>query len=105
VARVFLTVGDRYVVLVRERVRPDPDEAERRLGRPVRAVFERGVREGVLRADLTPQAQLELFSSIITGALQAGLQRELGIEEAAATLASFFLEGARGSGEDAAVRS
>jgi TetR/AcrR family transcriptional regulator, mexCD-oprJ operon repressor len=95
VARVFLTVADRYVVLVRERVRPDPDEAESRLGRPVRAVFERGVREGVLRSDLTPQAQLQLFSSLITGALQAGLQRELGIEEAAATLASFFLEGAR----------
>ena len=53
------------------------------------------MREGVLRSDLTPQAQLRLFSSLITGALQAGLQRELGIEETAATLTSFFLEGAR----------
>ena len=95
VARVFLTVADRYVVLVRERVRPEPDEAERRLGGPLRAVFERGIREGVLRSDLSPQAQLRLFSSLVTGALEAGLQRELGIEETAATLASFFLEGAR----------
>jgi AcrR family transcriptional regulator len=94
-ARVFLSVADRYVVLVRERVRPDPDEAERRVGGPLRAVFERGIREGVLRSDLGPQAQLRLFSSLVTGALQAGLQRELGIEEAAETLASFFLEGAR----------
>jgi TetR/AcrR family transcriptional regulator, mexCD-oprJ operon repressor len=94
-ARVFLTVADRYVVLVRERVRPEPDEAERRVGGPLRAVFERGIREGVLRSDLGPQAQLRLFSSLVTGALQAGLQRELGIEETAAILTSFFLEGAR----------
>jgi TetR/AcrR family transcriptional repressor of mexCD-oprJ operon len=94
-ARVFLTVADRYVVLVRERVRPEPDEAERRVGGPLRAVFERGIQEGVLRSDLGPQAQLQLFSSLVTGALQAGLQRELGIEETAAILTSFFLEGAR----------
>jgi AcrR family transcriptional regulator len=93
--RVFLTVTDRYVVLVRERVKADPGEAERRLGGPLRALFERGIRDGVLRSDLGPQAQLQLFGSVITGALQAGMQRELGIEEAAATLASFFLEGAR----------
>ena len=92
---MFLTVADRYVVLVRERVRPNPDEAERRVGGPLRAVFERGIKEGVLRSDLAPQTQVRLFSSLVTGALQAGLQRELGIEEAAATLASFFLEGAR----------
>ena len=67
----------------------------RRVGGPLRAVFDRGIREGVLRSDLVPQAQVRLFSSLVTGALQAGLQRDLGIEEAAATLASFFLEGAR----------
>jgi TetR/AcrR family transcriptional regulator, mexCD-oprJ operon repressor len=94
-ARVCLTVADRYVVLVRERVRANPDEAERRVGGPLRAVFERGIRDGVLRSDLGPQAQLQLFSSLVTGALQAGLQRELGIEETAAILTSFFLEGAR----------
>jgi AcrR family transcriptional regulator len=94
-ARVCLTVADRYVVLVRERVKPDPADSERRLGTPLRALFERGIREGVLRPDLGPQAQLQLFGSLITGAREAGLQRELGIDETAATLASFFLEGAR----------
>ena len=98
IARVLLTVADHYVVLVRERVKPEPTETERRLGTPLRAVFERGIREGVLRSDLAPQAQLQLFGSLVTGALQAGLQRELGIEETAATLASFFLEGARPRG-------
>lgn len=93
-ARVFLTVADRYVVLMRERVKPDEEEAERCLGRPLRALFERGAREGTLRTDLSPQAQLQIFASIMTGALHANLQRELGIEQTAAILTSFFLDGA-----------
>jgi hypothetical protein len=31
--------------------------------------------------------------SLVTGALNAGLQRELGLDEAAAALASVFLDG------------
>ena len=93
-ARVFLTVGDRYVVLVRERVKADPGDRERLLGEPLRALFERGLREGVLRPELGPETQVKLFASTVSGALQAGLQRELGIEHAAAVLASFFLDGA-----------
>jgi AcrR family transcriptional regulator len=94
-ARVLLTVADRYVVLVRERVKPDEDDAHERLGKPLHALFERGVREGVLRSDLPPEAQLQIFASSITGALHANLQRELGIDQTAATLTSFFLDGAR----------
>lgn len=94
VARVFLTVGDRYVVLVRERVKPDEEEADRCLGRPLRELFERGARDGSLRTDLAAEAQLQLFANIISGALRANLQRELGIEQTAATLTSFFLDGA-----------
>jgi AcrR family transcriptional regulator len=94
-ARVLLTVADRYVVLIRERVKADAEDSDQRLGKPLRALFERGVREGTLRSDLSPQAQVKLFASIITGALQAKLPRELGIEQTAATLSSFFLDGAR----------
>jgi len=93
-ARAVLTVGDRYVVLARERVRPPADEVERRLRQPLRAVFERGVAERVLRDDLSPAAQQQLFASLVGGAIQAGLGRELGIEQAAAALTSFFLDGA-----------
>jgi len=94
-ARVLLTVADRYVVLVRERVKADDAESEERLGRPLRDLFERGIREGVLRADLPVDAQLQLFASNITSALHNNLQRDLGIEQTAATLTSFFLDGAR----------
>jgi AcrR family transcriptional regulator len=102
-ARVLLTVADRYVVLVRERVKPDKDDSDERLGRPLRDLFERGIREGVLRADLTAEAQLQLFTSSITGALHNNLQRELGIEQTAATVTSFFLDGAR-SGREGSER-
>jgi TetR/AcrR family transcriptional regulator, mexCD-oprJ operon repressor len=94
-ARAVVAVGDRYTILVRERVKPHDPEAKRRLVDPMRALFERGVADGTLRADLSADAQLQLFASAITGALQAGLQRELGLEHAAATVTSYFLQGAR----------
>jgi TetR/AcrR family transcriptional regulator, mexCD-oprJ operon repressor len=94
-ARAVVAVGDRYTILVRERVQPHDDEAKRRLTDPMRALFERGVADGTLRTDLSADAQLQLFASAITAALQAGLQRELGLEQAAATVTSYFLDGAR----------
>jgi AcrR family transcriptional regulator len=98
-ARVLLTVADRYVVLVRERVKPDESDAEERLGKPLRALFERGIREGVLRADLTAETQVQLFGNTVASAIHAGLQRELGVEQTAAVLTSFFLDGARAQPE------
>lgn len=94
-ARAFVTVADRYIILVRERVKPPQKEVERRLRQPMLAVFERGVADGTLRTDLPAAAQLQLFASLVTGALQSGLQREFGLEQATTMLASYFLEGAR----------
>jgi TetR/AcrR family transcriptional regulator, mexCD-oprJ operon repressor len=94
-ARAVITVGDRYVILIRERVRAPQEERERRVGAPMRAVFERGAADGTLRSDLTPEALLQLFASAVTGSLQAGLQREIGLEQAAATITSYFLDGSR----------
>jgi AcrR family transcriptional regulator len=93
-ARALLTVADRYIVLVRERAKPHHEETERHIGGPLRAVFERGVATGVLRADITADAQLQLFGSLVTGALEAGLQRELGVEQAADVVTSLYLRGA-----------
>ena len=94
-ARAVITVGDRYLILIRERVRAPQEERERRVGAPMRAVFELGAADGTLRRDLTPEAQLQLFASAVTGSLQAGLQREIGLEQAAATITSYFLDGSR----------
>lgn len=60
----------------------------------MRALFERGGADGTLRTDLSADAQLQLFASAIAGALQTGLQRELGLEQAVASVTSYFLAGA-----------
>ena len=45
--RALVDIGDSFMVLARERVRPDPEEFERSLARPLRDVLERGQAEGL----------------------------------------------------------
>src|SRR6266540_797685 len=45
-------VGDRYAVLVREQVGGDPDEIERLVAAPMRAVFVHGLESGLFRQAL-----------------------------------------------------
>jgi hypothetical protein len=47
-----VAVGDRYSVLASEQCPPDEAEAERLVGAPMRAGFERGIASGLLRQDL-----------------------------------------------------
>src|SRR6266550_3643368 len=49
IVRALTAVGDRYAVLVREQVEADPDEIERLVAAPMRAVFARGIESGLLR--------------------------------------------------------
>jgi TetR/AcrR family transcriptional regulator, mexCD-oprJ operon repressor len=100
--RAFLTVGDRYVVLFRERAKPhgppgDQQEAERRqlVGAPIQALFQRGLDNGTLRDDLGAEALARLFGGLVLAAVEAALPRTLGVEQTAASLASLFLDGAR----------
>ncbi len=100
--RAFLTVGDRYVVLFRERIKPhgqpgEQEEAARRqlVGAPIQALFQRGVDDGTLRDDLGADALARLFGGLVLAAVEAALPRTLGIEQTAASIASLFLDGAR----------
>jgi TetR/AcrR family transcriptional regulator, mexCD-oprJ operon repressor len=97
--RVFLTVGDRYVVLFRERVKPhgptEREEFERLILAPIQALFQRGVDDGTFRDDLGADALAHLFGGLVLAAKQAALPRTLGVEQTAASLASLFLDGAR----------
>ena len=97
--RVFLTVGDRYVVLMRERVKPhgptEQEEFERLILAPIQALFQRGVDDGTFRDDLGADALAHLFGGLVLAAKQTALPRTLGIEQTAASLASLFLDGAR----------
>src|SRR6266536_3260619 len=95
IVRALLAVGDRYVVLLGEQVEPDPAEAERVVGAPLRAVFARGIEQGILRDDLPPEVLQELFGGLITAAIKLIGERRLGLEETAAATTALFLDGAR----------
>jgi TetR/AcrR family transcriptional regulator, mexCD-oprJ operon repressor len=97
--RVLLTVGDRYVVLMRERVKPhgptEREEFERLILAPIQALFQRGIDDGTFRDDLGADALARLFGGLVLAAKQTTLPRTLGVEQTAASLASLFLDGAR----------
>jgi AcrR family transcriptional regulator len=95
IVRALLAVGDRYAVLLSAQVEPDPAEAERVVGAPLRAVFARGLDQGVLRDDLPSEILFELFSGLIATAVKLVGERRLGLEETAAATTALFLDGAR----------
>jgi AcrR family transcriptional regulator len=94
-ARALVAVGDRYAVLAGEQCSPDEADAERLVGAPMRAVFERGIASGLLRPDLTADVLQELFAGTIMAAIKLTQRQQLGPEEASAAAAAVFLDGAR----------
>ena len=95
IVRALTTVGDRYAILAREQVEGDPDEIERLIATPMRAVFARGIESGLLRQDLPAEVLLELFGGALLAATKLTQRGHLGLEEASAATASVFLDGAR----------
>jgi AcrR family transcriptional regulator len=95
IVRALTAVGDRYAVLAGEQVQGDPDEIERLVAAPMRAVFTRGIESGLLRQDLPAEVLLELFGGALVAALKLTQRGQLGLEEASAAAASVFLDGAR----------
>jgi AcrR family transcriptional regulator len=95
IVRALVAVGDRYSVIVRERLEFEPGEAERCLGAPMRSVFVRGIESGLLRQDLPVEVLLELFGGALQAAVKLIERGHLGVEEASAATASVFLDGAR----------
>jgi len=94
-ARALVAVGDRYSILASEQCTPDEADAERLIGAPMRAVFQRGIASGLLRQDLPADVLLELFAGMIMAAIKLTQRHQLGPEEASAAAAAVFLDGAR----------
>ncbi|MGB9183085.1 MAG: TetR family transcriptional regulator [Solirubrobacteraceae bacterium] len=94
-ARAIVAVGDRYSVLASEQCIPNRADAERLVGAPMRAVFERGIADGHLRQDLPADVLLQLFAGTIIAAIKLTQRQQLGPEEASAAAAAVFLGGAR----------
>ncbi|WP_443206854.1 hypothetical protein [Saccharopolyspora sp. 5N708] len=72
----------------------DRAEMERAVANPIRELFERGVADGTLRADLSPQVLFEMFTGLLEKALNLVARGELGVESAGAAITTVFLDGA-----------
>lgn len=94
-ARAFVTAGGRYAVLAQTRKDPaTAEELDRTLGDPVRALLERGISDGTLRADLPVELQFTLFTGLLEHVLALVAADRIGVEQASAAITTVFLDGA-----------
>lgn len=91
--RALVDVGDYFVALARERIRPAPDEFQEKLAAPLRGLFERAQASGDIRADVPSSWLTESLVALVVGALSA--KPALGRDDAIAAITSMFLDGAR----------
>lgn len=101
--RAIITTGRKYMALSRDgsgmtRAHPDADRA---LVQPVRALFRRGVAEGALRDDLSPDLLLSLYTGLVRGALETADHKRSGVEHTVAAVVGIFLHGIRLDGQSA----
>jgi AcrR family transcriptional regulator len=94
--RALVDVGDAFVLLARERVRPDPERFDRSVAQPLRRLFERGQASGDFRGDM---ASARLAESLLALMVGVGMSTPpLGKEDVIATITGLFLDGARARG-------
>ena len=93
-ARALMASGVKYSVIVQAPQYLDVADMERRVGAPIKAVLERGVDEGYLRADLTLDHLELMWRGLVGGSLQAMRAGGMGLEGASAAVTAVFLHGA-----------
>jgi TetR/AcrR family transcriptional regulator, mexCD-oprJ operon repressor len=94
--RALVTVGDRFVVLARERGRPHTGDFDQRIGAPVRELLARGQQLGEVRDDVPARWLTEALFGLVVNVISDA--PELGAEDTIAAIASVFLDGARTDG-------
>ncbi len=91
--RALVEVGDRFVLLARERQRPGSPRSELQLTQPVRELFERGQASGTIRNDIGSARLLGSLIGLIVGVLTSVPRtRE---EDMVSTITGLFLDGVR----------
>lgn len=95
--RALVVVGDYFVVLAQERARVDAAEFDRRIGRVLVDVIERGRGLGEIRQDLPVAWLLEVLIGVIVSVLRSA--PSIGVEDKVDAITSLFLDGARGVAE------
>lgn len=96
-SRAFLTAGSRYGALMHAGKAhvTDPDEVDRKLAGPVRALLSRGQADGTLRTDVPADVLFELLTGLLEKSLQLVITGRMPVEPASAALTTVFLNGAR----------
>ena len=90
VVRALVDVGDLFIVLARERARPE--EVDRTLSGPVSGLLERGRERGEIRDDLPVSWLTETLLGTVLSIMSSSPQR--GREDTVAAITSLVLDGA-----------
>jgi TetR/AcrR family transcriptional regulator, mexCD-oprJ operon repressor len=91
--RALADVGEPFIVLARERVRPDRRQFDDAVASPLQQLFEGGQAAGAFRADVSTSWLVETFLAVIASVIAAS--PNLGREDTVAVITSLFLDGAR----------
>jgi TetR/AcrR family transcriptional regulator, mexCD-oprJ operon repressor len=94
--RGFVFAGSKYVALAHSGHKPpDSQQTQQDLAEPVYRLFKRGIADGTLRPDLTPEVLVRIFSGLLETAIGISGPDGVGAEKASAAIISVFLDGSR----------
>jgi TetR/AcrR family transcriptional repressor of mexCD-oprJ operon len=90
--RALVEVGDYFIVLARERIRPEPEDFEEKIAIPLRELVERGQATGGVRQDVPSSWLTESLLGLVVSLLSSA--PSMGKEDTVAVTTSLFLNGA-----------
>jgi TetR/AcrR family transcriptional regulator, mexCD-oprJ operon repressor len=91
--RALVEIGDAFLVVARERVRPGGEQFEQSVVEPLRRLFERAQLAGEIRDDVPSSWLTDSLVGLVVSVVPA--RPALGREDTIATIAGLFLDGAR----------
>jgi TetR/AcrR family transcriptional repressor of mexCD-oprJ operon len=97
--RALVDVGDLFIAVAGKQLRPDAEQFERDVRRPLRHLVERGQADGAIRDDLPSAWLTESLVGIAVSVLSSPPSR--GREDTVAAIASLFVHGAQPGAEAA----
>ena len=89
-ARALVTVGEDFIVLLRERRPPEPGFTA-----PLEALLERGRKSDQIRTDIPVATLVESFLAVIGACVRTGEAAGMGVEDMSSAALRLFLAGAR----------
>jgi TetR/AcrR family transcriptional regulator, mexCD-oprJ operon repressor len=88
--RALVTVGEDFIILLRERRPPEP-----RFTAPLEALLERGREGGQIRTDVALATLVESWLVLVGACVRTGKPAGMGLEDVSSTALRLFLDGAR----------